>query len=238
MKIAAVCATYLRPHLLGELIECFRRQDYPADQRELIILDDAGQYDHQEGDGWRLVSVPQRFCSLGEKFNALYGLVSSDVEAYAVAGDDDLYLPHWLSTLVRALRDADWTRPSKVYVERNGRLEEHPTGGLYHAAWGFRRSLFERVGGYPFTWSGCDQAIAGRFKRAKAKESDSCQFAVEPYFVCRLTTRSYHLSWRGPGQQKYLELQPTAPPAKAQFQIGWKRDYLKMERVKCTKKWN
>lgn len=66
MKLAALCCTYLRPHTLGQLVESFLRQDYPRELRELIILDDAGQYGNQEGDGWRLVSVPRRFRSLGE----------------------------------------------------------------------------------------------------------------------------------------------------------------------------
>ena len=56
MKIAAVCCTYLRPKHLGWLIKCFLEQDY-AD-RELLILDDAGQYDSQEGDRWRLIDLP------------------------------------------------------------------------------------------------------------------------------------------------------------------------------------
>ncbi|MEZ6097180.1 MAG: hypothetical protein R3C03_23650 [Pirellulaceae bacterium] len=64
MKLAALCCTYLRPQSLGQLIECFLRQDYHRDQRELIILDDAGQYENQSGEGWRLISVPHRFNSL------------------------------------------------------------------------------------------------------------------------------------------------------------------------------
>ena len=65
MKIAAVCVTYLRPVGLGRMLACFLQQDYP--DRELVILDDAGQYDDQEGDRWRLVSVSKRYPTLGEK---------------------------------------------------------------------------------------------------------------------------------------------------------------------------
>ena len=50
--------------------------------RELMILDDAGQYENQEGDGWRLISIPSRFRSLGEKRNACAALASPDVEGY------------------------------------------------------------------------------------------------------------------------------------------------------------
>jgi hypothetical protein len=76
MKLAALCCTYQRPHLLGQLIESFRRQDYPLSMRELIILDDAGQYENQHEDGWRLISVPSRFATLGEKRNACAALAS------------------------------------------------------------------------------------------------------------------------------------------------------------------
>ena len=100
MKIAAVCCTYLRPKQLGHLIRCFERQDY-AD-RELVVLDDAGQYEPAAGDRWRLVSVRPRFPTLGEKRNAAAGYVSPDVEALAVWDDDDLYLPWALSASVAA----------------------------------------------------------------------------------------------------------------------------------------
>src|SRR5690606_40696836 len=81
VKIAAICCTYKRPTLLAEAIECFIRQDYPAELRELIVLDDAGQYGNQRGDGWRIVSLPVRFRTLGEKRNASAALVSADCEA-------------------------------------------------------------------------------------------------------------------------------------------------------------
>ena len=104
MKIAAVCCTYLRPKHLGWLIKCFLEQDY-AD-RELVILDDADQYDNQRGDGWELVSVRRRFRSLGEKRNAAIAMTSSDADALAVWDDDDLYLPWALSASVAALEAA------------------------------------------------------------------------------------------------------------------------------------
>ena len=114
MKIAAVCCTYLRPRQLGRLIQCFLRQDYPAGRRELVILDDAGQYNDQRGDGWRLVSVDRRFPSLGEKRNAAAAMVSDDVDALAPWDDDDQYLPWALSASVAALELAPWSRPSVV----------------------------------------------------------------------------------------------------------------------------
>ena len=37
MKIGAICVTYKRPKELAAVIECFLRQDYPAELRELIV---------------------------------------------------------------------------------------------------------------------------------------------------------------------------------------------------------
>jgi hypothetical protein len=37
MKLAALCCTFHRPHLLGQLVESFLRQDYPRHLRELVI---------------------------------------------------------------------------------------------------------------------------------------------------------------------------------------------------------
>jgi glycosyltransferase involved in cell wall biosynthesis len=90
MKLAAICCTYKRPAQLAESIECFLRQDYPIERRELVVLDDAGQYADQQGKGWRLVSLGVRFRTLGEKRNASAALVSSDVEGYCVWDDDDM----------------------------------------------------------------------------------------------------------------------------------------------------
>jgi hypothetical protein len=149
MKIAAVCCTFLRPRQLGHLIHCFLRQDYPAEKRELVILDDAGQYGNQEGDGWRLVSTPHRFPTLGEKRNAAAALVSEDVEALAVWDDDDFYLPWALRACAVALNVAPWSRPSLVlHPQEDGSLRQHQTGGLFHGGWAYAREVFRQVGGY------------------------------------------------------------------------------------------
>ena len=101
MKIAVVCVTYNRPRQLGQMIRCFQRQDYAP--RELVILDDAGQYASNEGPGWRLTSIAERFPTLGEKRNAAARLVSPDAAALAVWDDDDLYMPWALRASAAAL---------------------------------------------------------------------------------------------------------------------------------------
>lgn len=208
------------------MIECFLRQDYPRELRELVILDDAGQYENQAGDGWRLVSIPSRFRSLGEKRNACAALASPDVEGFLVADDDDIYLPHWFRTQAESLQKADWSRPGLVLVEHNDGLRECDTGGLYHGGWAFRREAFYRVRGYGPHNNGEDQELAGRMSQAGVTEIDPCKFA-DPFYVYRYDNNSYHLSYLD--DRGYRELgngnerkSPTTIP------IGWSRDWDKL----------
>jgi hypothetical protein len=52
--------TYDRPSLVRSSIACFLAQDHPPEQRRLLILDDAGQIEPQDGDGWTVWSTPVR----------------------------------------------------------------------------------------------------------------------------------------------------------------------------------
>lgn len=196
MKIAVVCVTYNRPRQLGQMIRCFERQDYP--ERELVILDDAGQYPPMEGPGWRLISVCQRFPTLGEKRNAAARLVSPDVEALAVWDDDDLYLPWALRASAAALEAAAWSRPSLVlHPQPDGALRQHRTGGLFHSGWAYRRETFDRAGGYPHIDNGEDQGLAARFHRLGIGWADPLAQGFQPFLVYCWAS-GMHLSWSGP----------------------------------------
>ncbi len=182
MKIAVVCITYNRPRTLGQMIRCFERQDY-AD-RELVILDDAGQYRSTAGPKWRLVSVSQRFPTLGEKRNAAAGLVSPDAEALAVWDDDDLYMPWALRASAAALDRAEWSRPSVVlHRQSSGMFQQHRTDGLFHSGWAYRRAACDRVGGYPAVNNGEDRGLADRFHRHAISEADPIALGFDPFLV-------------------------------------------------------
>jgi glycosyltransferase involved in cell wall biosynthesis len=196
MKIAAVCCTYLRPEALGQMIRCFERQDYA--HRELVILDDAGQYDDTRGDRWRLVSTPTRYATLGRKRNAAAALVSAEVEALAVWDDDDWYLPWALSASVAALKAAAWSRPSLVlHPARDGTLRQHRTGGLFHGGWAYRRATFLELGGYAAMNNGEDQEFASRLSRRNVATADPVRLGFPPFYIYRWGGAS-HLSNLGP----------------------------------------
>ena len=187
MKIAAVCCTYLRPKWLGWMIRCFEKQDHP--DRELVILDDAGQYDDTCGDRWRLVSEKKRYSSLGEKRNAAAMLVSDDVEAFAIWDDDDLYLPWALSATVAALENAGWSRPSLVlHPGKDGGLQQHETDGWFNAGWGFRRDVYNRVGGYP-PKSGNEDDFFAREIEWRVTQTDPITLGYRPFLIYPWRTR-------------------------------------------------
>jgi glycosyltransferase involved in cell wall biosynthesis len=163
MKITAFCPTLNRPDLLPRLIACFERQTY--ENRELIILDDGGQYENQQGDRWQIVSVPRRFRSLGEKNNAAMAMASFDSEAYLKADDDDIYMPWWFESMAQSLKKSQWVVPGFAMDFVNGewvriqtwsRKTGHHPHYAYHGCWGYRRELIEKTGGYFPRYAGDD----------------------------------------------------------------------------------
>lgn len=230
MKVACLCPTYKRPRELAEAIESFRRQTYPVDQRELIILDDAGQYLPDAADGFpgiKLVTTKHRFRTLGEKRNASAGLCSPDVDAFVVWDDDDIYLPWHVAAAVAGLADADFTIPSKLWLDRKKRLESKANRSLFHGAWAFRREAFERVGGYPWIQSGQDQGLLKRFKAAGLRCADPIQLDPRPSYIYRWhTSHRNHISAMGANGYERLGRLPSDCGQPLKF--GWSRDWEAM----------
>jgi len=184
LKIACLCCTFNRPAQLAEAVESFLRQNYPAELRELLILDDAGQYAPDACDHLprvKLITTRHRFRTLGEKRNACAALASPDVEAYAVWDDDDIYLPWHLEAMAAVLSAGHaWSLPAEVWIDRRTHLERKATNGLFHGSWGFVRDAFLSVGGYPAMQSGQDQALAARFRRAGIKPVSPSELLANP----------------------------------------------------------
>jgi len=191
-KIAAVCITWDRPKLLGQMLRMFELQTYP--NRELVILDNAGQYGHQQGDRWRLWSERRSYTSLGAKRNDAARLISSDTEAIAVWDDDDTYLPWALEACAFALTKGQYCQPRAVWDEWNvGEFiltetynRRQPTKNFsYHAAWAWRVEAFWATGGYPTSHPGdYDTAVADRLYQLYGPSIDSlCPEYPVPYYI-------------------------------------------------------
>lgn len=161
-----ITPTYCRPQTLANLIACFHAQDYPADRLRLLILDDAGQYPTQPSGGrWGIISIRKRFASLPAKFNALAGLCESDI--IMVAEDDDSFLPLHTINHAHALRDGDFSKPSRVLSDYQCRIGEYrveQADGRFHGSIAFRREYWERVGGWPLSHAAnFDQQMLSHF---------------------------------------------------------------------------
>jgi glycosyltransferase involved in cell wall biosynthesis len=224
MLVACLCCTYGRPRLLAEAIESFLRQTY--EPKELIILDDAGQYRdvHVPWPGVKLVSLPYRFRTLGEKRNTSAAIASAKAEVYAIWDDDDIYLPNHLAVGMELIRECEWVIPAMVGTWDGNMLRKKANTWLFHGGWLFRRSLFQRVGGYPIMQTGQDQALATRFKRDRAVVTRHTELT---YIYRWGGTGSPHLSALPKGDLGYqvfhsrVDLAPVS-----EIQPAWSRDWV------------
>ena len=185
-------------------------QDYPVDRRELIVMDDAGELENQTGDGWQIISIPRRFRSLPEKFNVLAGLAEGEI--LVVWEDDDIYLPHHISSHVNAMEGHLWSKPSKVLSDYTGQIQEEDATGRFHASLAFTRQAFEQVGGWPLTLRGdFDQQLIARLNTI-GPAGDPCHLATPAYIFRWGSTGAYHgqAMMQGPNDENWYERVPSA----------------------------
>ncbi len=64
-----------------------------------------------------------------------------------VREDDDIYLPHHISSHVTAMEGQLWSKPSTVLSDYTGQIEEEDATGRFHTSMAFTRQAFEQVGG-------------------------------------------------------------------------------------------
>lgn len=239
-KICALCATYNRPKHLGQMVAMFLSQDHP--NKELLILDDANQYgdlpwNQRCGDGWFIISVPERILSVGAKRNLLAKLTNAPF--LATFDDDDWYLPWHLSAVSSALECAPWAQPRQslewetnttlsrhwVYGEPvRAQLDEHqnPTTWqqaydcCYGGQWAYRRDKFLAIGGFPERLGNGDDTEWCRAmfnKHGPSANSITTQHPNPAYVYSRNQSGSWHASELGPGAAplKRLEAMPRQP---------------------------
>lgn len=210
MFITALCPTYRHPELLKNSLACWLTQDYDPDQRHLIICDDDRTFDSQEGDGWNLVSLPERPASLPAKYNAMLALAPPQTEAFVVWEDDDIYLPGCVSAHARALAGCQFSKPERVFSDYTGRLEIEGAHGRFHSCMAFRRELIEQLGGWPDTRrADFDQQLIGRLTAAADCVADPWPDGT-PQFIYRWRSGAAHcqFSMRSPDDTDWWEVNP------------------------------
>ncbi|MCA9058915.1 MAG: hypothetical protein KDA85_10455, partial [Planctomycetaceae bacterium] len=121
--------------------------------------------------------------------------------------DDDIYLPHHISSHVAAMDGHLWSKPSKVLSDYTGDVREEDATGRFHASLALTRSAFEQVGGWPLTLRGDfdPQLIAGLHTLGPA--ADPCLSAAPSYVFRWTSTGAYHgQAWmRGPNDEGWYD---------------------------------
>jgi hypothetical protein len=201
--VSCFCLTYGRPQLLEEAIHSFLQQDY-AGPKEMIVLNDYAdqilEFDHPQV---RVINLPKRFRTLGEKLNAAVALASHDL--LFVWDDDDIYLSHRLSFSVANFDPAKgFFRASQAWFWNDGELSG-PIENLFHSSSCWSRHLFDAVRGYPADGSCCDWIFETRIMAGFPGSNKPLDVTLEElYYVYRWAgTGSYHVSGFGettPGQ--------------------------------------
>jgi glycosyltransferase involved in cell wall biosynthesis len=217
--VSCLCPTYRRPRLLANALACFLAQDYPPERRELVILDDGGDFAEQSGPSWRLVSTPRRFDALPEKFNTLADLAQGDW--LVVWEDDDIYLPWHLSAHAQALNDGDWSKPSRVLSLYTGKLAEEAGENRFHASLAFTRDALIRAGGWPNTKrADFDYQLVLRLSQA-GRRADPCAAFPASYVFRWQSTQDYHAQtkMRGRDDEGWYE-RCTQSPSQVQWNGG------------------
>lgn len=247
MKLTLLTITWKRPGLLGRLIECFQRQTHQ--DREMIVLDDAGDYpDQPRGDRWRIISIDRRFQSLGSKRNACAGLASFDADGYLICDDDDFMFPWAMAATSRALERHQWVQPRQVFEwSDNDTLVRQETFGQnrpnyidYHSGWSYRRNVFESMRGYPISGEE-DTPVRDHLVTTVGPSGNTiCHEFQEPFIIYGQPGTTYRISHlyqelRGPNMPQDAWERAGKCSSQGNFIIGWDRDYLSIPRPRFTR---
>lgn len=191
--VSCICPTYGRApdwlHLLEEAIESFLRQDWP--HKELIVLNDASQQQLVcDAPGVRMLNQSWRFDTLGAKYNA--AIEYSNGELICPWEDDDISLPWRITKSVEALGACEYFNPySEWFLDGRGL---HDGGGVCHHASIFRRTAWERVGGYPLISGPQDTGMNAALHRDCITATSSPPSKPERWYIYRWGVSPVHLS--------------------------------------------
>jgi glycosyltransferase involved in cell wall biosynthesis len=229
MKVVCLCPTFNRANILwilGEAVESFLRQDY--ENLELLICNDTpGQilkFDHPKV---RVVNLPFRFPTLGEKLRYMIG--DSQADAFCRWDDDDISFPWRISMSVEKMRDSyEWRAENHWYYPRTEFSEtQYPGNTHVFSIWRKEVLNFFR---YPVVVSGAeDQAFNKELWKLGFPRRGELLPRDKIFYIYRWNTGSAHLSGH-PDMNEHYRILGEAPIAKGEFEIspGWKENYLEI----------
>lgn len=229
MRVTCLCPTFNRANilwLLEEAVESFLRQDY--EDRELLICNDTpGQTLVFEHPKVRIINLPFRFPSLGQKLRYMIGEASG--EAFCRWDDDDISLPWRISLSVEKMADRyEWRAENHWYYPKTEfRETRHPGNTHVFSIWRKAVLNFFR---YPVTVSGAeDQAFTQLLIQAGFPPRGELLPRDKMFYLYRWNTGSAHLSGH-PNMDEHYKLLGQRPIPQGVFQLSpkWKEDFVKM----------
>jgi GT2 family glycosyltransferase len=273
MNITVIVCTFNRSGLLETALESIAASEIPADVAWEILVADNNSTDGTRAVAEDFIRrYPGRFRYVFEprpgKSNALNAAIAGargDVLAFA---DDDVTVPpQWLCSLTAPLVSGtwvgsggrvlpqwksavpDWLDPESWMVDgplvqfdrglRAGRLNETPVG----TNMAFRKSLFERYGGFRVDLGPCpgseirneDSEFARRLLRAGERLYYAPSAIVyHPIPEDRLTTDYFLAWWFGKGRS---EVRESGIPPEIRWRIGGIPLYLFRQFMRWTVQW-
>ena len=227
-RVSCQCITYGRTRLLDEAVESFLRQDY-AGEKELVILNDYPDLRIEcDLPEVRVINLPYRMKTIGEKRNACVALCTGDV--IFPWDDDDIHLPHRISYSLQQMKNRRYFKSDSLWFWKNGEISPEPKKAVAHAMGCWSVEFFDEVGGYPHMQSGQDMSLEDLFNSESRVVEQTRPEDI--YYIYRFPgTGSYHLSAYGYGKG-YEEVASfvTAQSVSGTYVIRpeWKQDYSAM----------
>lgn len=267
--VSCICLTYNRApdclHLISESVESFLRQDYTG-PAELLILNDTPHQSLEVVDSRfvtrsgprivRVINLPIRFQTLGEKYVAAMGLASgSENDILMWWDDDDISLPWRLSRSVERLTTppvSEYYNPGGYwYLSQRGELERnHAMGPCFNCS-AFTRGGYEKglvvEFGMHLDWV-LDESFTRKLRRASMPPPvgvppSATSLPAEWSYIYRSGVSPEHVSSFGrhtetdPLTRRGYRARGRSPVVRGHFQITphWKQDYSQMVRNQLEK---
>lgn len=238
MKVSCSCLTYGRPEQLEEAIESFLRQDFPADQRELVVWNTMNRqkliFKHPNV---RIINEPIRPATLGETRNRC---ISQCLGEFILTwDDDDIYLPGYIRWLATHVGDRDWIKQNhrwSINAAKKFHISEQATNQVF-----FRKGAWQKAGGYPHMDSGEDRVFMDRLRACSSGSVESCS-KEEIGFIYRFGLGPYNISGIGPTvpgrptgmrESERLVLKKTHRFGTINLRPHWTADYDRIVKGMC-----
>lgn len=229
--VSCVCPTFGRTALLEEAVESFLRQDYGGESELLVINDFAWQKIYFDHPKVRIVNLPKRCATLGQKRQL--ACEEAQHELLLTWGDDDIHLPHRISRMVEVLGDQSIAQEGWHYCSY--------AHGMFLNRWStaganiMRKSLLEAVGGFAHKDTGEDVDFNARAEKYLGKPLLHAK--GNPAFVYRWHgTNRYHVSGTGQKDPYRFLLDYTVnlvkerkePRGNVHLKPTWRQNYLEL----------